>query len=92
MDVYNQWINLDIKKNSRISFKIIEIVVVYIITNYFKRISNNEELNRHVHMYPIDQFVKYISGWLEGKWDEFGDVVNATMKFRKTSASKQNKQ
>ena len=43
-------------------------------------------------MYPIDQFVKYISGWLEGKWDEFGDVVNDTMKFRITSASKQNKQ
>jgi len=92
VEVYNLWINIDIKNNSKFSFNLIEIMVVYIITSYFTRISNNDELNKHVHMYTIDQFAKYISGWLEGKWEEFDDVVNATEKFRINSAPKQNKQ
>jgi len=82
-DVYNQWINLDIIKNSQVYFDIIEIIVIVMIlsTPLGKRIANNEELNYHVRLYQIDDVVKYIDEWM-GILDSIDEVLKDTAKYR----------
>ncbi len=84
VDVYNQWINLDITNNSQVPFRIFEIVIIDMIlsTRLGKRIDNNHQLNLHLRIYPIDDTVKDITEWMIGMVDDLDTVVTKIKPYR----------
>lgn len=84
VDVYNQWINLNIKENSLFSFKVIEIIVINIIlsTPLGNRIDNNQQLNMHFRIYSINDVVNDISDYIYEQKDDFGSVVTKVMPYK----------
>lgn len=88
IDLYNQWLNMDIKVHSKFGFIVFEIIAVYmLVTVNRKRISNNAELNDFVSLYPIPEIPKYLSGYLDEALEDFNKYMEVVKPFRKQSVS-----
>ncbi len=83
VDIYNQWLNLDIKEHSRYSFSVFEIVAVYMLVTTDKKnlMGNNEGLNRHVRLYPIDNIPNYLNSYLDEAIDDFEKFIKIVKPF-----------
>ncbi len=85
IEIYNQWINLDITLHSKFSFAVFELVVSYMIVTCNPALifyETNEELNRFVKIYSIDNIPPNLNGYLIQFIEDPEGMKKAIQSFR----------
>ena len=83
IDVYNQWINLNLKEHSKICFALFEIIVVHMIVNntQWYKFNNNQDLNTYIRIYSINGVIKTLTEYLKDANSNLKSVIEDVKPF-----------